>query len=39
MEEAGALDPSAIVPVAAVDVLTSAINTRPDTHALYASYI
>ena len=39
MEEEGALDPWAIVPLVAVDVLNSTINTRADTHVLYASYI
>ena len=39
MEENGALDPSAIVPLAAVDGLNSTINIRDDTHVLYASYI
>ena len=39
MEEHGALDPSAIDPLAAVNVLNSAINTRADTHVLNASYI
>ena len=39
MEEDGALVPSAIVPLSAVDVLNSSINTRADTHVLYASYI
>ena len=39
MEKHGALDPTAIVPLAAVDVLNSTINTRADTHVLYASYI
>ena len=34
MEEDGALDLTAIVPLAAVDVLNSTINT----HVLYASY-
>ena len=31
MEKHGALDPTAIVPLAAVDVLNSTINTRADT--------
>ena len=31
MEKQGALDPSAIAPLAAVDVLNSTINTRVDT--------
>ena len=39
MEKHSALDPTAIVPLAAVDVLNSTINTRADTHVLYASYI
>ena len=39
MEKHGVLDPTAIVPLAAVDVLNSTINTRADTHVLYASYI
>ena len=39
MEKQGALDPKAIVQLAAVDVLNSTINTRAYTHVLYASYI
>ena len=39
MEKYGALDPTAIVPLAAVDVLNSTINTRADTHVLHAIYI
>ena len=39
MDKHGALDPTAITPLAAVDVLNSTINTRVDTHVLYASYI
>ena len=39
MEKHGALDPTAIVPLAAVNVLNSTINIRADTHVLYASYI
>ena len=39
MEEDGALDPKAIVPLAAVNVLNSTIYTRTETHVLYASYI
>ena len=41
MEKHGALDPKAIVPLAAVDVLNSTINTELiiDTPVLYASYI
>ena len=39
MEEDGALGPTAIAPLAAVEVLNSTINTRADTHILYASYI
>ena len=39
MEESGALDPTAIGPLDAVDVLNTTINTRADTHVLYASYI
>ena len=39
MEEDGTLDPTAIVPLAAKDVLNSTINTRADTHVLNASYI
>ena len=31
MEKHGALDPTAIAPLAAVDVLNSTINTRVDT--------
>ena len=38
MEEDSTLDPTAIVPLAAVDVLNSTINTQADTHVLYASY-
>ena len=39
MEKHGALDHTAISPFAAVDILNSTINTRVDTHVLYASYI
>ena len=39
MDKHGALYPTAIAPLAAIDVLNSAINTRIDTHVLYASYI
>ena len=39
MDKDGALDLSAIVSLAPVDVLNSTINTRADTHVLYASYI
>ena len=39
MEKHGALDHTAIVPLAAVDVSNSTINTRADAHVLYASYI
>ena len=38
MEEDCALDPAAIGPLDAVDVLISTINTRADTHVLYALY-
>ena len=37
--KAYALDPKAIVPLASVVVLNSTIDTRADTHVLYASYI
>ena len=39
MGKHGALDPEAIAPLAAVNVLNSNINTRVDTPVLYASYI
>ena len=39
MDKHGALDPTAIAQLAAVDVLNSTLNTRVDTHVLYASYI
>ena len=39
IENHGALDLTAIAPLAAVDVLNSTINTRVDKHVLYASYI
>ena len=39
MDKHGALDPTAIAPLAAIGVLNSTINTRVDTHVLYASYI
>ena len=39
MDKHGALNPTAIAPLAAIDVLISTINTRVDTHVLYASYI
>ena len=39
IENHGALDPTAIAPLAAVSVLNSTINTRVDKHVLYASYI
>ena len=39
MEEHGALDPTAIGPLDALDVLNTTINTRADTHVLYTSYI
>ena len=39
MEEHGAVDPTAIVPLSVADVLNSTINTQADTHVLYASYI
>ena len=39
MEKHGALNPTAIAPLAAVAVLNSTINTRVDTDVLYASYI
>ena len=39
MKEDGALDPTAIGPLDAVDVLNTTINTWADTHVPYASYI
>ena len=39
MEEDGTLDLSAIGSLDAVDVLNTTINTRADTHVLYAIYI
>ena len=36
MGKHGALDPTAIAPFAAVNVLNSTINTRANTHVLYA---
>ena len=39
LKKDGALDPKAIVPLAAVVVLNSTINTRADTHAIRKLYI
>ena len=39
IENHGALDLTAIAPLAALDVLNSTINTRVDKHVIYASYI
>ena len=39
MDKHGAVDPTAIAPLASLDVFNSTINIRVDTHVLYASYI
>ena len=39
MEKHGALDPTAIAPFAAVNVLNSTINTRADTHLYFTQAI